>query len=65
MTPEELTEMIRKVLNTHQIRSNKIDSLDKCTGCPWIGWHHDQHVAETILVTLSVEAINAVVEKMK
>lgn len=46
---------IRKLLETHRIRSKTTEYpsdmptlVQKCTGCVWIGWNHDQHVAEVI-----------------
>jgi len=64
MNPEELTGMIRKVLQTHGSRTNKADLVQKCSGCPWIGWDHQKHIAEAVLATLSVEIINAIGETL-
>lgn len=29
--------------------------MQKCAGCPWIGWIHDVHLAETIDLALVAE----------
>jgi len=64
MMPEDVVEMIRKVLETHGSRTNKADLVQKCSGCPWIGWDHQKHVAKAVLATLSVEIINAIGETL-
>ena len=46
------SDLIRKVLKTHGIDPQPRVSLQKCLGCAWIGWHHDEHLAEIIDLAL-------------
>lgn len=41
-------ETIRNVLKTHGIGPKDGWKPRKCSGCVWIGWDHEQHVAEVI-----------------
>lgn len=52
-------ELVRKVLEIHRIGpSTGPYNTDvswvprKCAGCSWIGWNHDQHVAEEVVGTV-------------
>lgn len=61
---------IRKLLETHRMRSKKTEYpsdmptlVQKCTGCAWIGWHHDQHVAE--IIAEAVQPLITTVEQLK
>ncbi len=49
---ENQVDIVRKVLRTHKIRADKHESIEKCVGCTWIGWHHDEHLAEEIVKAL-------------
>lgn len=51
MIPDPV-EIVRNVLKTHVIQPNKIHSIEKCSGCTWIGWHHDHHLAVQIIQAL-------------
>lgn len=64
MTPENAVEMIRKVLETHGSPADQHDLVQKCSGCPWIGWDHRQHVAEAVLATVASEIINTIGEAL-
>lgn len=48
MTVVNNVKTIRKLLETHRFRAKEDGFMQKCTGCVWIGWNHDQHVAEVI-----------------
>ena len=58
------SETIRKVLKTHGIDPQPRVSLQKCLGCPWIGWHHDEHLAETIDLALTAERWISTVDQL-
>jgi hypothetical protein len=51
-------EIIRNTLKTHGIRPKSHDLVEKCAGCPWIGFDHLEHVAEMIDSDL-IEAFGA------
>lgn len=50
-----MIERVRKVLEKHKILietpkygTNQPWEPQKCTGCPWIGWDHVDHLAAAI-----------------
>ena len=43
-----LTVLLRNVLKLHRIDTMKREVLAKCSGCPWIGFDHDLHVAQEL-----------------
>lgn len=57
MTP---AQDVLKALRTHRIdpdsgelHQDRPGLTQKCSGCPWIGWDHDEHVAEVVAKLVS------------
>lgn len=41
-------QTIQKVLETHQFGRKAAHGVETCTGCPWTGWHHVEHLTAAI-----------------
>lgn len=62
MTGEQAFEAIRMTLKMHQIgpvsgpyNTDVAWIPRKCSGCAWIGWDHDEHLAEKILNVIDLD----------
>lgn len=44
-----LVYSVRNTLKTHGLRPKGTDLVEKCSGCPWIGFDHSVHLAEAVI----------------